>query len=36
VNQHLQSWKSQGWIQSGRGNVTVCNVRCLETLAPES
>ena len=36
VNQHLQSWKSKGWIESGRGNVTVCNVRCLETLAPES
>jgi CRP-like cAMP-binding protein len=36
VNQHLQTWKSQGWIQLGRGSVTVCNVRCLEALIRES
>jgi CRP-like cAMP-binding protein len=36
VNQHLQTWKSAGWIQLGRGNVTVGNVRCLEALIRES
>jgi CRP-like cAMP-binding protein len=36
VNQHLQTWKSEGWIQLGRGNVTVANVRSLETLIRES
>ena len=36
VNQHLQTWKSDSWIQLGRGNVTVCNVRSLETLIRRS
>jgi CRP/FNR family transcriptional regulator, cyclic AMP receptor protein len=36
VNQHLQTWKSKGWIQLGRGSVTVCSVRSLETLIRES
>jgi CRP/FNR family cyclic AMP-dependent transcriptional regulator len=36
VNQHLQTWKSRGWIQLGRGSVTVCNVRDLEALIRES
>lgn len=35
VNQHLQAWKAKGWIVSGRGNVTICNVRSLENLARE-
>lgn len=25
VNQHLQGWKSQGWVEIGRGSVTVRN-----------
>jgi CRP-like cAMP-binding protein len=29
VNQHLQSWKSKGWIQSSRGSITVCDGRSL-------
>jgi CRP/FNR family transcriptional regulator, cyclic AMP receptor protein len=33
VNQHLQAWKAKGWIDSGRGNVTLCNSRALENLA---
>jgi CRP/FNR family cyclic AMP-dependent transcriptional regulator len=36
VNQHLQTWKSKGWLQLGRGNVTVCNTRSLEALIRES
>jgi CRP/FNR family transcriptional regulator, cyclic AMP receptor protein len=32
VNQHLQAWKARGWIQSGRGNITLGNVRSLEAL----
>ncbi|HEY3785808.1 MAG TPA: Crp/Fnr family transcriptional regulator [Steroidobacteraceae bacterium] len=36
VNQHLQTWKSKGWIKVGRGNLTICNRRSLEHLARES
>lgn len=36
VNQHLQVWKADGWIQSGRGNITVCNVRALEAFSRQS
>ena len=36
INQYLQEWKQQGWIQSGRGSVTVCNVAALENLASEA
>lgn len=36
VNQHLQTWRSDNWIQLGRGNVTVCNARSLETLIRQS
>jgi len=35
VNQHLQVLKAKGWIRSGRGQVTLCNVRSLEELARE-
>jgi CRP-like cAMP-binding protein len=35
VNQHLQAWKAKNWIQVGRGNLTICNVRSLENLARE-
>jgi CRP/FNR family cyclic AMP-dependent transcriptional regulator len=36
VNQHLQTWKAKGWIQLGRGSVTICDVRSLEVLIRES
>ena len=36
VNQHLQSWKAEGWIVAGRGNVTIADVPALEQLARES
>jgi len=29
VNQHLQSWKAQGWVELGRGSVTVRNEEAL-------
>jgi CRP-like cAMP-binding protein len=35
VNQHLQVFKAKGWIQSGRGHVTICNARSLEAIARE-
>jgi CRP-like cAMP-binding protein len=35
VNQHLQVLKAKGWIRSGRGHVTICNVTSLEELARE-
>lgn len=36
VNQHLRSWKSNGWLESGRGSVTVRNIRSLEAMIRES
>ncbi|MBS0419648.1 MAG: Crp/Fnr family transcriptional regulator [Proteobacteria bacterium] len=36
VNQHLQSWKSSGWLELGRGNVIVRDSPALETLIRES
>jgi CRP/FNR family transcriptional regulator, cyclic AMP receptor protein len=35
VNQHLQVFKAQGWIRSGRGHVTICSAQSLEALARE-
>ena len=35
VNQHLQAWKQEGWIVSGRGSVTLADVRSLEKVARE-
>jgi CRP/FNR family transcriptional regulator, cyclic AMP receptor protein len=35
VNQHLQAWKQEGWIVSGRGSVTLADVRSLEKIARE-
>jgi CRP/FNR family transcriptional regulator, cyclic AMP receptor protein len=35
VNQHLQTWKSKGWIVSGRGHMTICNAQSLGALARE-
>ena len=36
VNQHLQTWKSKGWLVLGRGNVTIQKTACLEALIHES
>jgi CRP-like cAMP-binding protein len=35
VNQHLQVLKANGWIRSGRGQVTICDPQSLEALARE-
>jgi len=35
INQHLQAWKQEGWIVSGRGSVTLADVRSLERVASE-
>jgi CRP/FNR family cyclic AMP-dependent transcriptional regulator len=35
VNQHLQVWKAQGWIVSGRGHLTVCSESSLEVVVRE-
>jgi CRP-like cAMP-binding protein len=35
INQHLQAWKQEGWITSGRGSITLADVRALENLARE-
>jgi CRP/FNR family cyclic AMP-dependent transcriptional regulator len=36
VNQHLQVWKQEGWITSGRGSITLADVRALERVAHET
>jgi CRP/FNR family cyclic AMP-dependent transcriptional regulator len=36
VNQHLQAWKARGWVQSGRGSITLGNVRSLQALTHAS
>lgn len=36
VNQHLQAWKAGGWTDTGRGNITLFNVKALEAIAHES
>jgi CRP-like cAMP-binding protein len=33
VNQHLQTWRGQGWISLGRGSVTISNERALRNAA---
>ena len=30
VNQHLQSWKNRGWVELGRGSVTIRDASALE------
>jgi len=35
VNQHLQTWKHEGWIVGGRGSLTLADVRSLERVARE-
>lgn len=36
VNQYLQGWKGQGWVELGRGSVTVRNEAALKSAAQES
>jgi CRP-like cAMP-binding protein len=36
VNQHLQGWKARRWVLSGRGNITLADVRSLEVVARET
>lgn len=33
INQHLQKWKDKGWVDLGRGKITIVEERTLETLA---
>jgi CRP/FNR family transcriptional regulator, cyclic AMP receptor protein len=35
INQHLQAWKQEGWVTSGRGSITLADTRSLENLARE-
>lgn len=36
VNQHLQAWKQAGWVTSGRGSITLADVRALERVTREA
>ncbi len=36
INQHLQDWKQAGWITSGRGSITLADVRSIENLSREA
>jgi len=36
INQHLQAWKQEGWVTSGRGSITLADTRSLENLAREA
>jgi CRP-like cAMP-binding protein len=36
VNQHLQAWKQEGWIASGRGNITLADLSSIEKLASDA
>jgi CRP/FNR family cyclic AMP-dependent transcriptional regulator len=33
VNQHLQAWKQAGWVSSGRGSITLADVRSLHKVS---
>jgi CRP-like cAMP-binding protein len=35
VNQQLQAWKAQGWVELGRGVVTVLDAAALKKAAQE-
>ena len=35
VNQHLQTWRAQGWIALGRGSVTLVDAPALQKLTQE-
>jgi DNA-binding FadR family transcriptional regulator len=36
VNQHLQSWKIKGWIDIGRGKITIVDEAALHSLVAGS
>jgi CRP/FNR family transcriptional regulator, cyclic AMP receptor protein len=36
VNQYLQQWKSEGWVQLGRGQISLLKVDALERVAAGS
>jgi DNA-binding FadR family transcriptional regulator len=36
VNQYLQGWKGRGWINLGRGSVTVLNEDALKSAAQKA
>jgi DNA-binding FadR family transcriptional regulator len=33
VNQYLQEWRAKGWVDVGRGKVTVLDELALQTMA---
>jgi CRP/FNR family cyclic AMP-dependent transcriptional regulator len=33
VNQYLQQWKAQGWVELGRGRISLLDVRALQAIA---
>ena len=35
VNQYLQEWRAKGWVDVGRGKVTVLDEAALQTLAAD-
>jgi CRP-like cAMP-binding protein len=36
VNQYLQGWKATGWVELGRGSVTVCDEAAIRNVAQEN
>jgi CRP/FNR family cyclic AMP-dependent transcriptional regulator len=35
VNQHLQTWRANGWVSLGRGSITIADARALEKVAQD-
>jgi CRP-like cAMP-binding protein len=35
VNQHLQHWKAKGWVDLGRGSITIRDQRALQSIVAE-
>jgi CRP/FNR family cyclic AMP-dependent transcriptional regulator len=35
INQHLQAWKQEGWVTSGRGSITLADLHAIDKLARE-
>jgi len=33
VNQHLQNWKTRGWIDLGRGKMTIVDEKAVQRMA---
>jgi DNA-binding FadR family transcriptional regulator len=32
VNQHLQHWRTAGWVDLGRGSITIVDERALQSI----